>query len=195
MQSIPVKDNTLIYFPTVVQIDSFIEETTTEYPALGLDNNPVLNEFITWGRREIHPQWSIIKALEKGFLVHHGQLPLGIRMLELSLFNNSSSNFTRLICTSTLLEGVNTTAKNIIITMCENYTLDDSENKGRQGLKNIGTFKGYYITDGKAIEIQCIKNARNEQTVYKDLNGKEIEVNDGNTFVNICPIDANLIIE
>lgn len=106
LQSIPVKDNTLIYFPTVVQIDSFIEETTTEYPTLGLDNNPVLNEFITWGRREIHPQWSIVKALEKGFLVHHGQLPLGIRMLELSLFNNSRSNFTRLICTSTLLEGV-----------------------------------------------------------------------------------------
>ena len=91
--------------------------------------------------------------------------------------------------------GESVTTKNIIITMCENYMLTDSENKGRQGLKNIGTFKGYYITDGKAIEIQCIKNARNEQTVYKDLNGKEIEVNDGNTFVNICPIDANLIIE
>ena len=87
------------------------------------------------------------------------------------------------------------TTKNIIITMCENYTLSDSENKGRQGLKNIGTFKGYYITDGKAIEIQCTKNARVEQTVYKDLNGKEIEVNDGNTFVNICPIDAKLVIE
>lgn len=93
------------------------------------------------------------------------------------------------------ITGEPVTTKNIIITMCENYTLEDSENKGRQGLKNIGTFKGYYITDGKAIEIQCIKNARNEQTVYKDLNGKEIEVNDGNTFVNICPIDANLIIE
>ena len=79
--------------------------------------------------------------------------------------------------------------------MCENYTLDDSENKGRQGLKNIGTFKGYYITDGKAIEIECTKNARDEQTAYKDLNGKEIEVNDGNTFVNICPIDAKLVIE
>ncbi|MCB7514268.1 DEAD/DEAH box helicase [bacterium 210917-SL.2.15] len=116
LQSIPVQDNTLIYFPTVVQIDSFIQETTTSYPALEEDNNPVLNEFVAWGRREIHPEWSIIKALEKGFLVHHGQLPLGIRMLELSLFNNSNSRFTRLICTSTLLEGVNTTAKNIIIT-------------------------------------------------------------------------------
>ena len=85
--------------------------------------------------------------------------------------------------------------KNIIITMCDNYTLDDSENKGRQGLKNIGTFDGYYITDGKAIKIKCIKTARDEQTVYKDLNGKEIEINDGNTFVNICPTDAKLVIE
>ena len=93
------------------------------------------------------------------------------------------------------ITGEPVTTKNIIITMCENYMLTDSENKGRQGLKNIGTFKGYYITDGKAIEIQCIKNARDEQTVYKDLNGKEIEVNDGNTFVNICPTDAKLVIE
>lgn len=116
LQSIPVEDNTLIYFPTVVQIDAFIEQTTTKYPALAQDDNPILNEFITWGKREIHPEWSIVKALEKGFLVHHGQLPLGIRMLELGLFNNPNSNFSRLICTSTLLEGVNTNAKNIIIT-------------------------------------------------------------------------------
>ena len=93
------------------------------------------------------------------------------------------------------ITGEPVTTKNIIITMCDNYTLEDSENKGRQGLKNIGTFKGYYITYGKAIEIQCIKNAREEQTVYKDLNGKEIEVNDGITFINICPTDAKLIIE
>ena len=87
------------------------------------------------------------------------------------------------------------TTKNIIITMCDNYTLSDSENKGRQGLKNIGTFKGYYIADGKAIEIQCIKNARNEQTVYRNLEGKEIEVNDGNTFINICSTDAQIEIK
>lgn len=116
LESIPLKDNTLVYFPTVVQIDQFINQTSLEYSALELDENPILNEFISWGRREIHPQWSIIKALEKGFLVHHGQLPLGIRMLELGLFNNLQSNYSRLICTSTLLEGVNTTAKNIIIT-------------------------------------------------------------------------------
>ena len=73
--------------------------------------------------------------------------------------------------------------------------LQDVENKGRQGLKNIGTFDGYYITNGNAIPIKCIKKARNEQTVYQDLDGNEIEVNDGNTFINICPTDAKIVIE
>lgn len=116
LETIPQQDNTLIYFPTVIAIDKFIEQTKFQNHSLELDDNPILNDFISWARREVHPQWSIIKALEKGFLVHHGQLPLGIRMLELSLFNDSQSHFSRLICTSTLLEGVNTSAKNIIIT-------------------------------------------------------------------------------
>lgn len=85
--------------------------------------------------------------------------------------------------------------KNIIITFAENYTLDDAENKGRQGVKNIGTLKGYYITNGKAIQITCTKNSRTEKTIYKDLEGNIIDVNDGNTFIQICPIDANVVIE
>lgn len=85
--------------------------------------------------------------------------------------------------------------KNIIITFCDNYTLSDKENKGRQGLKNIGTFDGYYITNGKAVKIKCVKNARDEQTVYQYLDGKEIEVNDGNTWVNICPINAKVLLQ
>lgn len=87
------------------------------------------------------------------------------------------------------------TTKNIIITFCDNYTLTDSENKGRQGLKNIGTFDGYYITNGKAIKIKCTKTTRDQQTKYEDLNGNEIKVNDGNTWVNICPTDAQVEME
>lgn len=87
------------------------------------------------------------------------------------------------------------TTKNIIITQCDNYTLSDTDSKGRQGLYNIGTFDGYYITNGKAIKIKCIKQERDSKTVYQDLEGNEIEVNDGNTFVQICPRDANISIE
>lgn len=85
--------------------------------------------------------------------------------------------------------------KNIIITFAKNYKLSDPENKDRQGLNNIGDLKGYYITNGKAIEIVCSKSSRTAKTVYKDLQGNEIKVNDGNTFIQICPIDANVVIE
>lgn len=94
------------------------------------------------------------------------------------------------------ITGEPVTTKNIIITKCNNYTLTtDTEGKGRQGLNNIGTFDGYYITNGKAIPIKCTKSARNAQTIYKDLAGNEIEVNDGNTFINICPVNAKVKIE
>ena len=73
--------------------------------------------------------------------------------------------------------------------------LADSEEKGRQGLKNIGTFDGYYITNGYAIPIKCEKESRTAQTQYKDLKGNAIEVSDGNTFINICPQDAKIEIE
>lgn len=84
------------------------------------------------------------------------------------------------------------TVKNIIITKAKNTTLDDGENKGRQTLDNVKTLEGYYITNGKAIEITAEKTSRSGQTVYKDLNGKEIEVNDGNTFIQICPLDSKI---
>lgn len=87
------------------------------------------------------------------------------------------------------------TTKNIIITFASNYALNDGENKDRQGLKNIGTLKGYYITNGKAIEITCSKSSRTAKTVYKDLQGNEIKVNDGNTFIQIQPKGQNITIE
>ena len=85
--------------------------------------------------------------------------------------------------------------KNIIITFAKNFNLQDSENKGRQDLSNIGTLDGYYITNGKAIKITCTKDSRTAKTVYKDLEGNEIQVNDGNTFVQIVPINANVTFE
>ena len=81
------------------------------------------------------------------------------------------------------------TTKNIIISYVDNGNISN-DNKGRQELNNIGTGKGYYITDGYSIPITWTKTSRNEQTVYKKLNGEEITVNDGNTFIQIAPKDS-----
>ena len=91
--------------------------------------------------------------------------------------------------------GETVTVKNIIIAKVENSTLNDGSDKDRQTIDNIGTLDGYYITNGKAIEIKCKKTSANEQTVYEDLNGNEIKVNDGNTFIQMCPIDSEIVIE
>ncbi len=87
------------------------------------------------------------------------------------------------------------TTKNIIITFAKNYTLNDGENKGRQDVVTVGSLDGYYITNGKAIKIKCNKEDKKSQTKYVDLDGNEIEVNDGNTWINVCPIDSNVVIE
>ena len=88
--------------------------------------------------------------------------------------------------------GETITTKNIIITKCKNWALNDGEKKDRQTLKNITTIDGNYIKNGKAIKIKAVKESRSGQTVYQDIEGNKIEVNDGNTFVQICPIDSKI---
>ena len=90
------------------------------------------------------------------------------------------------------LSGEVLTAKNIIITFANNYTTDEENGYGRQALQNIGTLDGYYITDGKAVKIKCKKTSRSARTEYQDLEGKEIEVNDGNTYIQIVPPSMNI---
>ena len=80
-------------------------------------------------------------------------------------------------------------AKNIIIEFIKNQSIDE---KDRQTMNTTGTKNGYYITNGKAIPIICSKSSRSSKTVYKDTQGNEIKVNDGNTFVQICKEDANV---
>lgn len=76
--------------------------------------------------------------------------------------------------------------KNIIVINVENYTIDSY---GRQSLNNIGTGTGYFITNGYARPITWEKNSRSEKTMYRYNDGTEITVNDGNTFIQIEPIN------
>ena len=88
------------------------------------------------------------------------------------------------------------TTKNIITYKVHNYPLNDGSGKDRQGLNNIGSGEGYFISEGYAIPITWEKTARDKQTVYKvKATGKELVVNDGNTFIQIQPDNMSLTIE
>ena len=92
--------------------------------------------------------------------------------------------------------GMQYTAKNIITYKVHNYTLNDGYSGGRQDLNNIGSGEGYYISEGYAIPITWEKTSRSSQTVYKvKATGKELVVNDGNTFIQIQPDSQTLTIE
>ena len=86
-----------------------------------------------------------------------------------------------------LITGEQYTAKNIIVYALSNYSLNDGSGKDRQELDNIGEGTGYYISEGYAVPITWEKTTHAGQTIYRYENGKEIDVNDGNTFVQIYP--------
>lgn len=70
-------------------------------------------EMARWLRNAFHPDWDLPRLLDHGIAVHHGSLPRSIAHHILRKFNSGAIRF--LLCTSTIIEGVNTSAKNIII--------------------------------------------------------------------------------
>ena len=84
------------------------------------------------------------------------------------------------------------TVKNIITYQVKNTTLNDGENKGRQTLHNIGEGTGWYISEGYAIPIKWKKSSRSEKTQYTLEDGSVLKVNDGNTFIQIQPVNESL---
>ena len=83
-------------------------------------------------------------------------------------------------------------AKNIITYQVNNYSMDSY---GRQEIDNIGSGEGYFISNGYAVPITWEKKSPSSQTVYKFLDGKEITVNDGITYIQIQPKNKTLEIE
>ncbi|HIF9213462.1 TPA: DEAD/DEAH box helicase [Photobacterium damselae] len=74
------------------------------------DNN---DDLANWLGENFHSRWSLVEGVKHGIAYHHAQLPRAVGALIVDLFNDSKINV--LICTSTLIEGVNTNAKNIVI--------------------------------------------------------------------------------
>ena len=182
-------DKTLIYFPTVTGIYKYVNEYIVNEPRLEeLDNS--VQYFLAWAREEIHEDWCVIKAMERGYLIHNGQIPMGTRMFQLDYYE-SAGTFNRLLCTSTLLEGVNTTAKSIIITKPSRLS-DRNENRddfsafdfynlvGRAGrLKQHFVGNAYYLkapSDPQYNRLDAIRRIKFEITD----DSKDVEIQKGN---------------
>lgn len=74
---------------------------------------PSMNDAAEWIAEHYHPEWYFGRALMMGIGVHHGRIPRSLGQFVVREFNEDRLKF--LVCTSTLIEGVNTKARNIVI--------------------------------------------------------------------------------
>lgn len=68
---------------------------------------------IDWVAEEFDPEWDYTYALNHGIGLHFGGLPRALQQYTADRFNAGDIRF--LLCTSTIIEGVNTVAKNVVI--------------------------------------------------------------------------------
>lgn len=90
-------------------------------------------ELAAWVSENYHEEWILTKALKNGVGIHHARIPRGISQYIVDLFNSGEIKY--LVCTSTLIEGVNTSAKNIVC-------YDDSINRKKLDIFTFNNISG-----------------------------------------------------
>lgn len=83
-------------------------------------------------------------------------------------------------------------AKNIIIQEAKTKVLDK---EGRLEIGLVGEGQGKYITNGNVMEIKWVKKSRNDKTLYYNLEGEEIILNPGVTWIQVVNTKTEIIIE
>lgn len=80
---------------------------------VGALDNQKNKEASEWMEANYHPEWHVARAMAGGIGIHHGRMPRALAQYMVRAFDEGSINF--LVCTSTLIEGVNTKAKNVVV--------------------------------------------------------------------------------
>ena len=75
---------------------------------------PLLKNFKDWLSTNYDPSWSLTKLVLKRTGIHNGQLHRSLSQLQIKLFDEKEG-LDNLISTSSIIEGVNTAAENVVI--------------------------------------------------------------------------------
>lgn len=124
---INIQENAIVYCSSKSKVESYANELISDSNFPMIDTAPFqvfLNHLESLFKNNKGKEWVVTKALKKGVGVHHGLVPKYIQNEIIHLFNKGYLKI--LIATTTITEGVNTTAKNMIVL---------SHNKGNKELK------------------------------------------------------------
>lgn len=102
---------TLIYAGTYTNIDSV---STLLLSSFDEKKEELLSEFSNWLGENYDFNWSLTKLVRRGVGVHNGRLHRSLSQIQIKLFEKDEPLNT-IISTSSIIEGVNTSAENVII--------------------------------------------------------------------------------
>lgn len=128
-------------------------------------------------------EWSFVSVLEKGFGMHHGQLPKYIQKEVLDLFNRGV--FELLFCTTTIVEGVNTDAKNMVVLNHTKgsvplTTFDFKNIIGRAGRYYHSFIGRYFLVDKELKELEDSENLTLDFITYSEKKLDAIDIDNAN---------------
>lgn len=141
---------TIYYLQNPNEIVKLIKEVDKKYienyemsEILKIFINHLKNKYnVTKYGIETTDYWSIINCLKHGIGIHHGQIPKYIQAQILEEFNKKDSGLKYLFCTSTIIEGVNTSAKNVVM-VANSIGRDEQKIFAQKNIK--GRAGRYYI--------------------------------------------------
>ena len=156
--------STIVYFSSKakmseVLLDYLDDEDKTE-------DEEILN-LIKVVKETVHEKYYLVKALEHGVAYHYGQMPKVIREKIEDLFRRKVIKL--IFTTSTLLEGVNIQAKNIILTSDNNGLSDLTEEDFLNLIGRAGRFRSELY--GNVI---CLKGAFENSQRYKYFSSQNV---------------------
>ncbi|GGE49204.1 RAD3-like DEAD/DEAH box helicase [Pedobacter psychrotolerans] len=105
------KTKSLIYAASYPQIDKVSNLLNEMLP---ISEKPLLIEFSNWLTINYGANWKLTNLVKRGVGIHNGQLHRSISQIQVKLFEEKDG-LANIISTSSIIEGVNTSAENVII--------------------------------------------------------------------------------
>lgn len=104
-------DGNIIFASTTSIANNIAKKLSQKLDSINLSS--YTESFTDFVANSVHPMYDLIETLRKGVAYHHSKMPPHIRSLVENLFSEKYIN--TIVSTTTLMQGVNLPAKNIII--------------------------------------------------------------------------------
>lgn len=189
---------TILYCTTPAKANEYATKLAKNHQG-NIVKNERFSEFIEHLKRNYNidgsiNEWSFVNVLEMGFGMHHGKMPKYIQKEILDLFNEGIFNL--LFCTSTIVEGVNTNAKNMVVLNhskgTKELTVFDFKNIiGRAGRYYHNFVGRYFLVDKELEKFEHTEDLTLNFVTYDDQELDPVDI-DNSEYMDLSDINKNL---